>query len=245
MRTLIIGILVVLFTASCKTSNVLESRKSKNTTLDSAFNYTANFEYKIKKQDKISISVWGQDELSVGSIYGIYNSNEIYGKWLMVDMKGCIEIPKMGTLKVENFTVLLLKDTLKTLLSKWLINPIVDVKILNKEITIMGEVKSPQVFVMDKDETKLLDLIAKSGGLDFYANLKQIKVLRQDGLNVKVATIDLSKQKNYLQQNLQLFPGDVVIVPSQKFKAFDKRVSTIIPFTNTATAGAILFGIFK
>lgn len=246
MRLFLI-LLVFSALASCKTANLLMEPGSPKTSvaqLDSTFFFNPTYQYRIRKDDKISISVWGQDELSVGSVYGIYNSNEVYGKWLLVDAEGHIEAPKIGAIHVQGLTLPQLKDTLKTRFSKWVVNPIIDVKVLNKEITILGEVRNPQVIQVDKDRNSLLELISKSGGFDFYANLRYVKVLRQEGEHVRVANINLTKSGDYLQKNIQLHPGDVVIVPSKKHKDFDKRISTIVPFTTTVTAAAILLGAF-
>jgi polysaccharide export outer membrane protein len=218
-----------------------EKQTSSVKNLNPAFNYDANYEYKIRKNDKISISVWGQDELSVGSIYGVYNSNEIYGKWLMVDNNGNIEIPKIGTKNVLNLTTIQLKDTLDKIYSSWLINPIVDVKILNKEVTILGEVKAPQTLVIDKERISLFDAIAKCGGFDYYADLKYVKIVRQNGEEVITSNINLTKSTEYLSRNILLNPGDVVIVNSKTHKDFDKRISTIVPFTATVSAFAVLY----
>lgn len=235
---------VLCLFASCKTQNLLQNKERDRLPADTCFVYNTAYEYLVRQDDKVSISVWGQDELSVGSSYGIYNSNEVYGKWLMVDARGNIEVPKIGSFHIENMSIATAKDSLKKCFGKWIVNPIVDVKILNREITILGEVRNPSAIPVDKEENKLLELIAKAGGFEFYANLKKVKVLRQEGENVRVATIDLTQQNEYITKNIQLLPGDVVVVPSKKFKDFDKRVSTIIPFTTTITAAAILLGAF-
>lgn len=230
---------------SCVTSNILMEPEAKQTSstksLNACFNFDSNYEYKIRKNDKVSISVWGQDELSVGSIYGVYNSNEIYGKWLMVDNNGNIEIPKIGSKNILNLTTTQLKDTLKNLYSKWLLNPIVDVKILNKEVTILGEVKAPQTLVIDRDRITLFDAISKAGGFEYYADLKYIKIVRQNGDEVITSNINITKSEEYLSRNIYLNPGDIVIVNSKKHKDFDKRISTIVPFTATISAFAVLY----
>jgi polysaccharide export outer membrane protein len=240
-KTLMILTVLMLF-ASCKTQNLLESKT--NITDKSAFLYDANYQYKIRKDDKISISVWGEDDLSVGSVYGIYNSNEVYGKWLLVDIDGKIEIPKLGPTIVINKTIPELKEEIRTGLKKWLVNPIIDIKVLNKEITVMGEVRNPNTIQIDKDQVNLLEMISRTGGFDFYANLKLIKVLRQQGENVIVTNLDLTTDRDILNTNIQLRPGDVVIVPSKKNKEFDKRISIIIPLATTVSAAAILIGLF-
>lgn len=248
MRYLLLLSIVATLVTSCKTTNLLRdprsTRSSAVSQLDSVFYFNGDYQYTIRKDDKISISVWGQDELSVGSVYGIYNSNEVYGKWLMVDANGNIEIPKLGTTNVCQMSIPELKDSLKHAFAKWIAHPIVDVKVLNKEITIMGEVRDPQVILVDKDRNALLEMVARSGGFDFYADLKYVKVLRQNGQHVHIANINLTKSGGYFSKNIQLYPGDIVVVPSKKNKEFDKRVSTIIPFTTTITAAAILLGAF-
>ena len=232
MRYLVIILIIATF-SSCKTVNLfMEDKSERNAdvaSLDSSFFYNPDYQYQIRKDDKINISVWGQEELSVGSVYGHYNSNEVYGKWLMVDSEGNIEAPKLGTIHILDMTIVTLKDTLKKRFEKWLVNPVVDVKVLNKEITVLGEVKEPQVIQVDKDNNTLIEMISHCEGFADYADLKYVKILRQEGENVRLANIDLSKSGDYLFKNIQLHPGDVVVVPSKKNKEFDKRISVIIP----------------
>jgi polysaccharide export outer membrane protein len=250
MKFLILFFLFGALLFSCSTQNILVENKTEDKrlsqSLDSVFLSKEKYEYKIRLNDKISISVWGQDELSVGSIYGVYNSNEIYGKWLMVDENGKIEVPKIGPLSVLNHTTNQLKDTLLNRFGEWIKNPIIDIKIMNKEVTVLGEVRAPQSFIIDKDNNNLFEMISKSGGFEFYANLKKIKVIRQIGDSTHVAQIDISKHRNdYYAKNIQIYPGDVIIVPSKKNKEFDKRVSTLIPFTASISAIAVFYNLFK
>jgi polysaccharide export outer membrane protein len=241
-------ILLFSWMTSCKTVNVFMEPKPDRTaavdSLDFSFFYNDNYRYEIRKDDKITISVWGQDELSVGSTYGIYNSNEVYGKWLMVDADGNIEVPKVGTLNVLCMTTIELKDTLTVLFAKRVVDPIVDVKVLNKEIIVMGEVRVPQVVKVDKDNYTLMEMVSRCEGFAPYANVKYVKVLRQSGEHVVVANIDLSESGDYMYKNIQLIPGDIVIVPSKRYKEFDRRISVIIPFTTAITAAAILITAF-
>lgn len=241
LKKLILSSFFLMLLVSCKTYNVLEEEQASRNMQD--FSYDPNYEYRIRKDDKITLSVWGQDDLSVGSVYGIYNSNEVYGKWLLVDINGNIEIPKLGTTPVIGKSLPELKEEIKTKLKKWLVNPIVDVKVLNKEIAVMGEVRNPAVIQVDKDQNTLLELVSKAGGFEMYANLKSIKILRQEGENVRVTNIDLTKMKDVPNQNILLHPGDYIIVPSKKSKDFDKRISTIILFATVTSAAAILIGL--
>jgi polysaccharide export outer membrane protein len=244
-----VSFLLWAFSLGGCTQNLFQQSKADIQTqqaeLDSIFRYNPDYQYHIQKDDKITFSVWGQEELSVGSVYGIYNSNEVYGKWLLVDAEGKISVPKVGSLLVVGKTIPQLKDTLQRIFARWVQNPIVDAKVLNKEITVLGEVRNPATLQVDKDQNTLLEVIARTGGLEFYANLKYIRVFRQEGANVRVANLNLAKMGDYKAQNIQLRPRDIVLVSAKKSKVFDKRISVIIPFATTLTAIAIFQGIFK
>ena len=239
---------VVCLLTSCRTQNLFaeEAKKDRHpvAAADSLLLFNDDYQYTIRKDDKISISVWGHDDLSVGSTYGIYNSNEVYGKWLMVDAEGAIEVPRFGHMEVENMTILQLKRRIKDSVSQLLVNPIVDVKVLNREISMMGEFKAPATLKIDKEKNYLLDMVAQAGGFDAYANKSCVKIFRQRGEDTHLITVDLTSRGDYRYKNLPLYPGDIVIAPSRGYKEFDRRVSVIIPFTSAMTASAIFMGAF-
>lgn len=245
-----IALLLVIISGlySCKTQNLLTQEKAdiryQHLDADSAFLFDDSYEYRIRKDDKISMSFWGHDDLSVGSIYGIYNSNEVYGKWLLVDARGHITLPRLGNYPIEGLTVAEAEEKLVAAYKKWIVNPVIEVKVLNKEITILGELRNPGKYLVERDNNSLLELVSMAGGYEFYANLKSIKVIRQFGKEVKMINLDLTNGGEYLKRNIQLHPGDLVVVPSKKNKEFDKRVSVIIPLASSATAAAILIGTF-
>ena len=142
IRSLIILCITAMFFSSCITQNLVSRSKKDETNVKAetqVFAYDPNYVYTLKKDDKINISIWDHDDMSVGSIYGIYNSNEVYGKWLMLDADGNVEVPKLGTVNLMGLTVAQAKQKLSTELKKWIVNPIVEVKVLNKEVTILGE----------------------------------------------------------------------------------------------------------
>ncbi|PPK87836.1 polysaccharide export outer membrane protein [Neolewinella xylanilytica] len=240
--------LFVSLLSGCHTQNLFVQEAGKDShgvaAADSLLYFSEDYQYTIRKDDKISISVWGHDDLSVGSTYGIYNSNEVYGKWLMVDAEGAIELPRFGTLTVEHQTILELKRRIKDSVSTLLVNPIVDVKVLNREISMVGEFRTPSTIPVDKEKNYLLDLIARAGGFDAYADKSCIKVFRQLGEDTQILTVDLTTKGDYRYKNLPLYPGDIVIAPARGYKEFDRRVSVIVPFTSAMTASAIFLGAF-
>ena len=236
---------VLILATSCKTQNLFQA--SKPITNDpSFFAIDSNYQYRIRKDDKISVSVWENDDLSVGSVYGEYNSNEVYGKWLMVDANGDIMVPKLGNKKVEGLTIIEAEAMLKKDFAKLLVNPIIKLKVLNRQITVMGELKSPGQFLLEKEDNTLLEVLGKAGDFDFYADKKNVRVIRKIGNEMKTISIDLTTYDNLPAKNLQIHPGDIVYVPAKNGKQWDKRSgSTIIPATAIVTTVAVLLNLFK
>jgi polysaccharide export outer membrane protein len=234
-----------MFFTSCATQNILQKDPSIKED-PSVFALDTNYQYTIRQDDKISISVWDHDDLSVGSIYGIYNSNEVYGKWLLVDVHGNISVPQLGELHAEGQTVAEMEQQLRSAYSKFIKTPVVEVKVLNKEVTILGDVKTPGKFLLEKEHNTLLDILGKAGDFDFYADRTQVTVVRDVAGAPKSVTVDLSQLKNYSSSNVYLQPGDVVYVPSRKSKVWDKRSgSIIIPATAIITTAVLVMTAIK
>lgn len=230
--------------SSCSVQNLQTSNKNPLKTLNEAL-IDNDYQYKIKKDDKLTVSIWNHDDLSVGSSFGIYNSNEVYGKWIMVDAQGNINLPQIGQVQIEGLTISQAKDTLTLLFAKHILDPILVVKVLNLEISVIGEVKNPASYLVDKNRNNLLDIISKAGGFDFYANKKNISILRNhDNGQIKTFHVDLTKLDASLASKILLKPGDVVYVPTRKGKMLDKKSSSVVPFTSIVTALAIIFKLF-
>ncbi len=240
---------VLLAMVSCKTQGILMQSKTEQRIQsekpDSSFLHDTAYEYKIRNDDKLSISIWNNDDISVGSVFGIYNSSEGYGKWLMVDKKGEIAMPQVGIIKVSGLTMIQLKETLTKKMAKTILNPIIDVKVLNKEVVVMGEVKNPGKRLLEKENYSLLEILGMSGDFDTYANKSRIQVVRMVNGQPRSITLDLSKMKNYALSNIDIHPGDIVYVPSKKGKDWDKRAgSTIIPAGSAITTAMLILKLF-
>jgi polysaccharide export outer membrane protein len=79
---------------------------------------------------------------------------------------------------------------------------------------VIGKVGKPGEFFINQ-ETTVMQLLAKAGGLNPFASDGNIKILRQKDNKIIKIPFDygeVEKGKN-LEQNIILQPGDVVVVP--------------------------------
>lgn len=230
---------IVFLVSSCSPQNLFKSDAAvkKDSTHVLINEYS---EHRIQSNDKLTVSIWNHDDLSVGSLYGIYNSNEVYGKWVMVDKFGDVNLPEVGKVKLIGLSRLDAEKLLTELYSKYILNPVITVKVMNIEVTVLGEVFHPGNYTLDKENNTVVELLGKAGGLDFYANKKKIQIIRGVGSEAQKTSIDLTSMIDYKQQTINLQAGDIIYVPTRKSKMIDKKAPVIIPFVSLITGVIVL-----
>ena len=236
-------VIVVPLLTSCATQNLFQNQKHSSFISDSI--PMSRVEHILKPDDKVTISIWNHDDLSIGSLFGVYNSNEVYGKWIIIDQNGEVDLPQIGKLKLGGLTTKNAEDSLRKKYSKLIVDPVIVLKVINMEITVLGEVFKPGTYTIDKDFNTVIELLGKAGGLDFYANKKQIHIIRGEGTTAKKFVLDLTSMENYKQNNLVLESGDIIFVPMRKGKMIDKKAPVIIPFATALTATLVLISFLK
>lgn len=199
--------------------------------------------HRIAPNDKLTISIWDHDDMSVGSTFGIYNSNEVYGKWLLVNDLGVVTLPELGKVNLGGLTMTEASDYLTVLYGEILTNPVIVVKVLNKEVTILGEVKNAGLYVLDKERTHLMELIGRAGGMLMYADHNHVQLLRKIDQQIYEYEIDLEALNEQEYERLYLIPGDVVQIPARQSLVFDKRAGSALAIASVISTIALLFAL--
>lgn len=231
----ILGFTIVFLSLNaCVSQRLLESDSSGDVhdllALDSSFQHT------IRPDDKLSLSIWNHDDISLGSVFSIYNSNESYGKWVLIDQQGFAQLPKIGKVKLGGLSCTQAADTLLKLYEFDIKNPIIVVKILNRKVTILGEVRSPGNYILDEEQVNLMEMIGRAQGFTNYADLKEVTIIRDD----KNYSLNLQKMDQLQLHAILLQSDDLVVINPTNGKAFDQKAPRLIPLASTVTALAII-----
>lgn len=238
MKSILFILVTLVVTTSCSYGKFLETEEEG----DVSELFDSNKEQHIlKMDDKITVSIWDHNNVSLGSIFSIYSANETFGKWVLIDSLGNATLPKLGNIRLAGLNCQQAAETIKVLLEKELVDPIVVVKILNREVTVLGEVKTPGNFIIDKEHTRVYELIGKSEGFLQYANTKKVQLIR----NNRSYILDLSQRDIRGVQNIHLKSGDIIFVPAKAGKNFDMSIKRIIPFASAITAIAVFTTLLK
>ena len=134
----------------------------------------------------------------------------------LVDSDGNIEFPVLGTVHVAGLTRQELVEKLKQEISLYVQNPIVNIKIINFQVTVLGEVVRPGTFTVPDERISLPKALGLAGDLTIYGQRNNVLVMRETGGKTEYKYIDLTGSDfinspyYYLQQN------DVIYVEPNK-----------------------------
>ena len=165
-----------------------------------------------------------------------------------VDNNGDIVFPLLGTLHVEGLTKAQLSDTLDSRLDTVLTHPYYNIRFLNYQFTMLGEINKPGVINIPGEKINLLEALALAGDMTFYGRRDNVLVIRQSNGRRDFGRLDITKPEImgspyfYLQQN------DIVIVEANNKKVAANDVVLVRNISLAATILsmiAILYGIFR
>ena len=165
----------------------------------------------------------------------------LYLNGFTISQEGTIDIPNVGKVYILNQTLEEAEKTISTKASEFLIDPFVIVKLANFQFTVLGEINIPGNYPVYEEGITIYDAIAMSGGINDYANLKRVKILRSENNKKQVYNIDLTSSE-ILNSDFYLRNHDVIYIEPLKFKGFRKSQSQLL--LSALTTFAVLFNVY-
>jgi len=138
----------------------------------------------------------------------------------LVNSEGNIQLPMLGTIRAAGLT----KDELKKLITtvivekKLLVDPIVNIRHLNYEITVIGEVGRPTVITVPSEKISLLKALGLAGDITPYGEKHNVMLIRDIKGQKKIVYLNLNDPTFLQSPYYYLLPNDVIYVRSDKNK---------------------------
>jgi polysaccharide export outer membrane protein len=208
----------MLFTSCASKKDVLYFQDIQdNETIDSV-----PYEPIIKKNDLLAITVTAETReiaepynLPVTSVQNVsgrslnVQQNQAY----LVDADGYIEMPKLGMIKVSGLKKSEVINQIKNKLIEFIKTPHVNLRILNYNITIIGDVKNPGTFTIPDEKVTIIEAIGLAGDLEITGKRNEILVIRENDDGTKVnKSLDITKKSILTSNFYYLNQNDVVVV---------------------------------
>ena len=213
MVTIWLSLLVILLINSgCSENNSsYELLQTKNIITLEDSRELEKMEYIIQPHDRLSIILYRYPKLTPTDM----NRNGI-----LVDSKGYISLPLIKRVKVAGFSQPKVAEILEEKYSKYLIEPSLNIEVVNKQVYILGEVKSPGAIVLKNETMSVIEVIASAGGLTDSAQRDSIFIVNQDNNQLKMRRVNLTSFKALQSANLTVHSNDIIYVQPNKWKSY-------------------------
>lgn len=156
------------------------------------------YELKIVPDDQLLISVTAPDQEAAAAYNNIYqpvavldfnatsfqngltrrNQSLTYQPYV-VGADGFINFPRLGKIHVAGMTLAQLQGYLEEKISEKVIDPMVTIELLNFQINVVGEVRSPGTYHVNRDRFSVLDAISTAGDLSVFGKRDNVLLIRE------------------------------------------------------------------
>ena len=130
----------------------------------------------------------------------------------LIDSKGTIEFPVIGSVEVGGKTRIEAMNYLKGLLVPYLNDAIVNIRIANFRITVLGEVNRPGTYVVESDNLTLPQAIGLAGDLAITGIRTNVLVIREIEGQETFTHVNLTSKDLFKSPVYYLHQNDIVYV---------------------------------
>ncbi|MEY4012903.1 MAG: hypothetical protein RIT22_2027 [Bacteroidota bacterium] len=143
-------------------------------------------------------------------------NNQTAVKTYLIDNYGEIDFPVIGKVKLGGLPRREANKKLQNLISEYVKNPGINLRILNFKISVLGEVLRPGNFSIQSERVTLLEALGKAGDLTIYGKRSNILIIRENNGMKSYHKVDITKSDFVNSPYYYLSQNDVVVVnPNQ------------------------------
>jgi polysaccharide biosynthesis/export protein len=201
-------------------------RISKDTAHLKEYQNSFSHDYKIQPKDNLYIKVSSMDVKTAPLFNKQAGTNEytsdatIYLNSYSVSDDGFIDLPVLGKISVSGLTVNEIRTLLQTHTDEFLKQATITVKLVNFNISVVGEVNHTGQFKIYQDRINLFEALSLAGDMSDYADRKHVALVRQSKNGSVIHYLDVTSDKILTSEFYYLMPNDILYVPPLAVKRY-------------------------
>lgn len=162
----------------------------------------------------------------------------------LIDKDGEIDFPVIGKIKISGLSPTETRILLREKLSDYLKDPIINIRIRNFTVTILGAVNRPGTYPVNGEQITILEALGFAGDINIKGRRDNIMVIRDfDGAKV-YNRINLNQKEALKSDVYYLTQNDVVYVEPNKSgktaSSLDQRASIAVSIISILITSAVV-----
>ena len=258
MRKFLYLIAAVLFLSSCgvkyKSVPYFTDLPADSTIQEKILNQTV---LKIQKNDVLALTVNSLNP-EASAIFNLGTTSSLQGNTtanvnptntangFMVDEKGTIQLPLIGSVKLEGLTTTEARELIQSKLASYLKEPVVSLRLINFRISVLGDVARPGVYPVNNERINVSEALSMAGDLSITAIRNNVLLIREQDGKRQYIRLDMQKKElfntpyYYLQNNdvLYIQPGNA------KYASVDSSYRNVSIILSALSVIALLISRF-
>tara|TARA_R110000744_G_scaffold82304_3_gene161672 strand:- start:125 stop:898 length:774 start_codon:yes stop_codon:yes gene_type:complete len=241
---LVLGIIPLIFSCASRKDVVYFQDASAFETIVSDNTHTNKF----KVDDVVNIHISTLDPLA-SVPFNLFKGSDESGMRpqqvdYIIDKNGEIDFPVIGKIRLVGLSSEETKILLTEKLKDYLKDPIINIRIQNFTVTVLGEVNTPGTYPVNGEQITILEAIGLANDLTIKGKRNNVMVIR-DFNGTKVYTrLDLTKKEALSSPVFYLTQNDVVYVEPNnsaiKTSTLDNRASIYLSVFSLLVTSTIL-----
>lgn len=243
LRNIFLIAIPICLLASCSSKkNLMYFYDLKDSTSFSA-PINNEIQLKIERDDRLEVRITTMNEqinafLSSGTVGG-GGGNESSNLYT-VNNDGSINLPMVGAIKVEGLTKEEAKNKITSEISKYVKDPIVNVKLEGFKYTVWGMgVASGKVLYSNSEKLNVIEALVSAGDIKNGAELNKVMLIREENGMRNMVRLDLGDSRLLSSPYFYLKQNDMIYVePKSWVEGAEQRNMRMIRL-GTATFGIL------
>lgn len=261
LKNILIISVSILILSSCSASKARRERTLFNSASDYVTDtikrvYVVNDQgmgdlyYRIKVNDLIAVKN-KQNKEFLANTTTTTSVAEVNVVTYPVDNDGTVNLPAVGKVVLAGLTRREATEKLQQILEKNQLNkPIIEVTIVNVKVTLLGEFNTQGNFLLERDNTSLVEIIGQAGGINTQtADPKTLKIIRGDRSNPEIIYVNLNDINSLASKKLILQNNDIIVLQSTKNLALTQKLqnfnNVMQPLLVIINLGVLIFSFTR
>jgi polysaccharide biosynthesis/export protein len=251
-RMKLLFLIFLLISVSCVTQKNIEYLQDQDKNMK-AYEESSTEDYQLKPNDELYIQISSLDEAAANIFSGtsserltVIGSIEPYGAYLLaysIDSDGNLNLPYVGKLPVKGKTIENVTELIENSLDSILSFPVVSVKLVNRYISVLGEVRQPGHFAFAQEKMTIYDALGMAGDITDFGNRKEIILIRNENGENKRIPVNLLNSDILASSLYYLQPNDIIYVKPMHKKFWDLRQFPYTVILSTITTAILIYSI--